>query len=138
MIAAADDAGVNAFGSFSTGTESTAVANSKGIRVGGTRTSAQLLTVSMGPNGGTGYAEQAGVDATTIDAAAVGREAAEKARATANAVADRAGDWTRSSSRSTRSSTCSTCSVTSASAALAVQEERSFVEPGKRDRRVSS
>ena len=51
----------------------------------GTRTVAQLLTVSMGPDGGTGYAEQAAVDATTIDAAAIGREAADKARATANA-----------------------------------------------------
>ena len=39
---------------------------------------------------------------------------------------------TRSSSRSTPSSTCSTCSATSASRALAVQEERSFVEIGKR------
>ena len=39
---------------------------------------------------------------------------------------------TRSSSRSTRSSTCSTCSATSGSQRLAVQEERSFVELGKR------
>ncbi|MEX1173870.1 MAG: DNA gyrase modulator, partial [Chloroflexota bacterium] len=70
VIAAADKAGVTAFGSFSTGTETTAVANSKGIRAGGTRTVAQLLTVSMGPDGGTGYAEQASVDATAIDAAA--------------------------------------------------------------------
>ena len=75
------------------GTETMAVANSKGIRVGGTRTVAQLLTVSMGPGGGTGYAEQAAVDATTIDAAAIGRESADKARATADAIAIEAGDY---------------------------------------------
>src|SRR5689334_15934604 len=47
VIGAADAAGVTAYGSFSTGVETTAVANSKGIRVAGSRTSAQLLTVSM-------------------------------------------------------------------------------------------
>ena len=45
----------------------------------------------MGPDGGSGYAEAAAVDASTIDAAAIGAEAAVKARATANAVVDRAG-----------------------------------------------
>ncbi|MFL5686237.1 MAG: PmbA/TldA family metallopeptidase, partial [Chloroflexota bacterium] len=61
VISAADEAGVTAYGSFSSGTETAAVANSLGVRVGGTRTIAQLLTVSMGPDGGSGYAEQAGV-----------------------------------------------------------------------------
>ena len=81
VIAAADDAGVAAFGSFSSGTETTAVANSAGVRVAGTRTVAQLLTVSMGPGGGTGYTEGAAVDIDAIDAAAIGRESADKARA---------------------------------------------------------
>ncbi|HET7702217.1 MAG TPA: DNA gyrase modulator, partial [Candidatus Limnocylindrales bacterium] len=36
VIAAADDAGVTAYGSFSTGTETTAVANSHGVRASGT------------------------------------------------------------------------------------------------------
>src|SRR5690349_9788829 len=62
VISAADEAGVTAYGSFSSGTETAAVANSLGVRVGGTRTIAQLLTVSMGPDGGSGYAEQASVD----------------------------------------------------------------------------
>ena len=91
VIAAADAAGVVAYGSFATGTETFAVANSTGARQSGTRTVAQLLTVSMGPDGGTGYAESAAVDSTTIDAAAIGRESADKARATANAVAIDAG-----------------------------------------------
>jgi PmbA protein len=131
VIAAADAAGVTAYGSFSTGTETTAVANSKGIRAAGTRTVAQLLTVSMGPNGGTGYAEQAGVDATTIDAAALGREAAEKAGATANAVAIDAGDYPVVLEEYAVVDLLDMLGYLGFSA-LAVQEERSFVEIGKR------
>ena len=81
VIAAADEAGVTAYGSFSTDAEAIAVATSKGIRAAERRTTSQLLTVTMGPDNGTGYAEQVSVDATAIDAAAIGREAAERARA---------------------------------------------------------
>ena len=131
VIGAADAAGVTAYGSFSTGTETIAVANSKGIRSGGTRTVAQLLTVSMGPGGGTGYAEQAAVDATTIDAAAIGRESAEKARATADAVALEAGDYPVVLEEYAVVDLTDMLGYLGFSA-LAVEEERSFVEIGKR------
>jgi PmbA protein len=131
VIAAADSGGVTAYGSFSTGTETTAVANSKGVRAGGTRTVAQLLTVSMGPGGGTGYAEQAAVDATTIDAGAIGRESAEKAGATANAVAIDAGDYPVVLEEYAVVDLLDMLGYLGFSA-LAVQEERSFVEIGKR------
>ncbi|HEV8281790.1 MAG TPA: TldD/PmbA family protein [Candidatus Limnocylindrales bacterium] len=131
VIAAADAASVNAYGSFSTGTETTAVANSKGVRVGATRTAAQLLTVSMGPNGGTGYAEQAAVDATTIDAKAVGWQAAEKARATANAVAIDAGDYPVVLEEYAVVDLLDMLGYLGFSA-LAVQEGRSFFEEGRR------
>jgi PmbA protein len=131
VIAAADEAGVTAYGSFSTGTETTAIANSKGIRVGGTRTVAQLLTVSMGPGGGTGYAEQAGVDVSVIDPAAIGREAADKARATADAVAVEAGDYPVVLEEYAVVDLLDMLGYLGFSA-LAVQEERSFVEIGKR------
>ena len=131
VIAAADAAGVTAFGSFSTGTETFAVANSNGARQAGTRTSAQLLTVSMGPGGGTGYAEAAAVDSTTIDAAAIGREAADKARATANAVAIDAGDYPVVLEEYAVVDILDMLGYLGFSA-LAVQEERSFVEIGKR------
>jgi PmbA protein len=131
VIAAADAASVTAYGSFSTGTETTAVANSKGIRAGGTRTVAQLLTVSMGPGGGTGYAESASVDATAIDAAAIGRESADKARATANAVAIDAGDYPVVLEEYAVVDLLDMLGYLGFSA-LAVQEERSFVELGKR------
>ena len=93
VIAAADEAGVTAFGSFSTDIEAIAVASSRGIRAAERRTSSQLLTVTMGPDNGTGYAEQCSVDATAIDAAAIGREAAERARASANPIALDPGDY---------------------------------------------
>jgi PmbA protein len=131
VIAAADAAGVTAYGSFSTGTETTAVANSRGIRAGGTRTVAQLLTVSMGPDGGSGYAEQAAVDATTIDAAAIGRESATKAGATTNAVAIDAGDYPVVLEEYAVVDLLDMLGYLGFSA-LAVQEERSFVEIGKR------
>src|SRR5215212_9456753 len=52
VIAAADDADVVAYGSFSTSAETIAVANSKGIEAVQARTSSQLLNVAMAPNGG--------------------------------------------------------------------------------------
>ncbi len=131
VIGAADDVGVVAYGSFATGTESMAVANSRGVRAAGTRTTSHLITVSMGPDGGTGYAEGAAVDATTIDAAALGREAASKARATANAVAIEPGDYAVVLEEHAVLDLLETLGYLGFSA-LAVQEDRSFFEPGKR------
>ncbi len=91
VIAAADAAGVMAYGSFATSVETVAIANSRGIRAAEARTGSQLITVSMGPEDGTGYAEAAAVDATTIDAGALGREAAETRPALRAAGRARAG-----------------------------------------------
>jgi PmbA protein len=131
VIAAADEAGVTAYGSFQTGIETIAVANSNGIRVAGSRTSAQLITVSMGPNGGTGYGEAAAVDATTIDPAAIGRQAADKARASANAVSIAPGDYPVVLEEPAVVDLLDMLGYLGFSA-LAVQEERSFFDPGKR------
>ena len=84
----------------------------------------------MGPDGGSGYAEQAAVDATTIDAEAIGREAAEKARATANAVAIDAGDYPVVLEEYAVVDLLDMLGYLGFSA-LAVQEERSFVEIGR-------
>jgi PmbA protein len=130
VIAAADAAGVRAFGSYSTAAEHLSVANSHGIRVTQRRTSAQLLTVMMAIDDGSGYAEQTSVDVTAIDAAAIGREAAEKARATANPVAIEPGDWSVVLEEYAVVDLLSMLAYMGFSA-LAVQEERSFAEPGK-------
>ncbi|HEY8439295.1 MAG TPA: TldD/PmbA family protein [Candidatus Limnocylindrales bacterium] len=130
VIAAADAAGVRAFGSFSTSTEELGIVNSHGIRAAQRRTASQLLTVTMASDGGSGYAEQAGVDVGAIDAATVGREAAEKARASANPVAVDPGDWTVVLEEYAVVDLLSMLAYMGFSA-LAVQEERSFAEPGK-------
>jgi PmbA protein len=131
VIAAADEAGVTAFGSFSTSAESIAVANSKGIRESQSRTSAQLLTVHMSPGGGNGYAEATSMDATAIDARALGQEAAAKARASDNAISVPPGDY------AVVLEEYAVIDITDylgylGFSALAVQEDRSFVEPGRK------
>jgi PmbA protein len=131
VIAAADEVGVTAYGSFATTTEAIAIANSLGIRAAGERTTSQLITVSMGPDGGTGYAEAAAVDATTIDAAGLGREAAGKARATANAVSVEPGDYPVVLEEYAVVDLLDMLGYLGFSA-LAVQEGRSFAEPGRR------
>jgi PmbA protein len=131
VIAAADEAGVVAYGSFATTTEHIAVANSREVGALQARTWSQLITVSMGPDGGTGYAESAAVDATTIDAERLGREAAEKARATANARSVDPGDYPVVLEEYAVVDLMDMLGYLGFSA-LAVQEERSFVEIGKR------
>jgi predicted Zn-dependent protease len=134
VIGAADDAGVTAYGSFATSVERIAVANSKGVRAAGERTVGQLITVQMAPDGGSGYAEAAAVDATTIDPAAIGREAAAKARASVNPVAVEPGDWPVVLEEYAVVDLLDMLGYLGFSA-LAVQEGRSFFEP---DRRIGS
>jgi PmbA protein len=131
VIAAADAVGAMAYGSFSTEAESVAVANSAGIRSAERRTSSQLLTVSMSPDGGTGYAEGVSMDATTIDAAEIGREAAAKARAGDRAVTVEPGDYPVVLEEYAVVDITDMLGYLGFSA-LAVQEERSFVEPGRK------
>jgi len=131
VIAAADAAGVVSYGSFSTATEAIAVANSKGIRAIQRRTGSQLLTVAMAPDGGSGYASAAAVDVGGIDATAIGREAAAKARSTSNPVAVDPGDWPVVLEEYAVVDLLSMLGYMGFSA-LAVQEERSFAEPGRK------
>lgn len=130
VIAAADAVGVTAYGSFSTDAESVAVVNSKGIRAAERRTSSQLLTVTMGPDNGTGYAEDCSVDATRIDAAALGREAAERARASAIPVDIEPGDYPVVLNHYAVVDLLDMLGYLGFSA-LAVAEDRSFWEAGK-------
>jgi len=131
VIGAAEAAGVTAFGSFATTVESVAVANSLGIRAAQARTSSQLLTVSMGTDGGSGYAESCAVDATTIDAGALGREAADRARRAQHPVAIEPGDYPVVLEEYAVVDIVDILGYVGFSA-LAAQEGRSFVEAGKR------
>ncbi len=131
VIEAADRAGVTAFGSFSTGEESVAIATTTGIRAAEARTSARLLAVTMGPEDGTGYGEAAAVDATQIDAAAVGGEAADKARRSARPIDLPPGEYPVVLEEYAVADLLDNLGFTGFSG-LAVQEERSFFEPGRR------
>jgi predicted Zn-dependent protease len=130
VIGAADDAGMLGYGSFTTRTERIGVANSKGVRAYEERTWAQLLTVSMGPDGEAGYAEAAAVNATTIDAAAVGREAADKARRSRGPVALAPGEYPVVLEEYAVGDILELLGYLGFSA-QAVQEGRSFHEPGR-------
>ena len=136
VIAAADEAGVTAYGSFSHDAEALAVANSKGVAVAERRTSSQLLTVTMGPGKGTGYAEQCHVDATAIDAHAIGHEAAQLARASANPVELAPGDYPVVLTSYAVVDVLDMLGYLGFTA-LAVQEDRSFYEAGEA-RRVAA
>jgi PmbA protein len=131
VIAAADDAGVLAFGSFKTSTEEIAVVNSHGIAVEEQRTHGHLITVHMGPDGEAGYAEAAAVDFTTIDAAAIGREAASKAKASRNPQSIEPGDYPVVLEEYAVVDLLDMLGYLGFSA-LAVQEERSFFEKGRK------
>ncbi len=131
VIAAADEAGVVAYGSFATAAESIAVANSKGVAAAQVRTTSQLITVSMSPEGGSGYAESAAVDASTIDGGALGREASAKARASSNAVAIEPGDYAVVLEEYAVVDILDMLGYLGFSA-LAVEEGRSFAEPERR------
>jgi len=131
VIAAADAHGVQAFGSFSTGAEVLAVANSAGIRASQERTSAQLITVHMSPDGGTGYAERAATDVRNIDPAGIGQEAAERARRTDHPVSIEPGEYPVVLEPYAVVDILDMLGYVGFSA-LAVQEGRSFMEPGKR------
>ncbi len=131
VIAAADEADVVAFGSVSVSVETTAVANSKGVRASGARTWSQLITVCMGPDGGNGYAEAAAVDATRLDATALGGEAAAKARASASPVHLDPGDYPVVLEEYAVVDILDMLGYLGFSA-LAVEEGRSFFEPGRR------
>jgi predicted Zn-dependent protease len=131
VIAAADEAGTVAYGSFSTGVETIVVANSKGIRAAQRRTTAQLLTVSMSPGGGSGYAERTATDVRHIDPAGIGQEAAARATAGDRPIALPAGDYPVVLESYAVTDILDMLGFLGFSA-LAVQEGRSFVEPGRR------
>src|SRR4029079_19331090 len=75
--------------------------------------------------------EAAAVDASTIDAAALGREAAGKARATADAVSVEPGDYPVVLEEYAVVDLLDMLGYLGFSA-MAVQEGRSFAEPGRR------
>jgi predicted Zn-dependent protease len=93
VIAAAEGVGAQAYGLVETGAETISVVNSLDIRVSEPRSRGRIMTVMMGPGGGTGYAEQVAVDVTQVDASSIGREAAQRTAAMRDPIELPAGDY---------------------------------------------
>jgi predicted Zn-dependent protease len=131
VIAAAHDVGAQAFGYSSTSHERVSIANSLGILVSEPRSRAQVLTVMLGPGGGTGYAERVAVDIADIDPAQIGREAAERTAAMREPIELPAGDYPVVLDCYAVMDFTDWLGYLGFSG-LAVQEDRSFFEAGKR------
>jgi predicted Zn-dependent protease len=93
VIDAGRAAGLAVSGSFLTETNAIAVGNSRGLRQSHRATQARLLTVMMGDDGRSGYAQATASDVGEIDAAAVGEEAATRAAAMAHPIDLEPGDY---------------------------------------------
>jgi predicted Zn-dependent protease len=130
VIAAAEGLGVHAFGSFSTTVDTLAVATSLGIRAHQVSTRADLSTVSMGDDGEAGWAEAHSADVQQLDPTAVGREAADRAVRSRKATSLEPGDYPVVLDPYAVSDVVESIMFLGFSA-LAVQEGRSFYEPGR-------
>lgn len=130
VIIAGDAAGLETSGAFSTETATLAVANSRGMWNTHTVTQAKLLTVMMGANGASGYAQATTPDVRAIDATAVGEEAADKAQRSGDAEDLGPGDYPVILEEYAVATVLEYLSWMGFSA-LAVEEGRSFMELGQ-------
>jgi PmbA protein len=131
VIAAADAAGLDASGAFSTEVVTMAVANTNGLRSRHATTQAKLVTVMTGGDGASGYAQATSSDIADIDAAAVGAEAADKAQRSAGATDLAPGDYDVILEEYAVQTILEYLSYAGFSA-LAVEEGRSFMELGRK------
>jgi PmbA protein len=130
VIAAGDAAHLESSGAFSTETATLAVANSRGMRNTHTVTQAKLLTVMMGTDGASGYAQATAPDIRAIDPAMVGEEAAGKAARSADAVDLEPGEYPVILEEYAVATLLEYLSWVGFSA-LAVEEGRSFMDLGQ-------
>ncbi|HET7636854.1 MAG TPA: metallopeptidase TldD-related protein, partial [Candidatus Limnocylindria bacterium] len=131
VVAAGTTAGLEVSGAFSTEATTVAVANTRGLRAAHTTSQAKLVTVMMGDNGASGYAQAAASDVAAIDATAVGEEAAEKAVRSAGAGDLEPGEYQVLLEEYAVATILEYLSFDGFSA-LALQEGRSFMELGEK------
>ncbi len=130
IVGAADAVRGLAYGSLSTSVEELVVVNSLGVRASGATTRADLTTVCIGADEGSGFAQAVAVDVTSLDADALGREAAERARVSAHPVALTPGAYPVVLEPYAVVDLVDAIGSLGFSA-LAVEEGRSFYAPGK-------
>lgn len=93
LVAEADRSGGTAAGSFSARSYERAIKNTLGIDASFKGTSANLLTVVTGPDGGFGYASATSGNIDDIDAKAIGAEAAKRAHESRNPTGIEPGEY---------------------------------------------
>ncbi|HSM37755.1 MAG TPA: metallopeptidase TldD-related protein [Candidatus Limnocylindrales bacterium] len=131
VIAAADAAGLDASGAFSTEASTLAIANSNGLRSRHTSSQTKLLTVMTAADRASGYAQATSTDIGDIDAAAVGAEAADKAARSVGAEDLEPGEYDVILEEYAVQTILEYLSYAGFSS-LAVEEGRSFMELGTR------
>ena len=130
VISAGDTAHLESSGAFSTETATLAVANTRGMRNVHSVTQAKLLTVMMGANGASGYAQATAPDIRAIDPSAVGEEAADKAARSVDALVLEPGEYPVVLEEYAVATLLEYLSWVGFSA-LAVEEGRSFMDLGQ-------
>ena len=130
VIAAADAAGLDASGAFSTEANTIAIANTNGLRSSHATTQAKLVTVMTGEDRASGYAQASSTDVSRIDAVAVGAEAADKAKMAAGAEDLEPGEYEVILEEYAVATILEYLSFDGFSA-LALEEGRSFMELGE-------
>jgi predicted Zn-dependent protease len=130
VIAAGDAADLESSGAFSSETATLAVANTRGMRNVHSVTQAKLLTVMMGENGASGYAQATAPDIRAIDPSAVGEEASDKAARSSGAVELEPGEYPVVLEEYAVATLLEYLSWVGFSA-LAVEEGRSFMDLGQ-------
>jgi predicted Zn-dependent protease len=123
--------GLTAAGSFTTGAQELAVANSLGVFAYDNFTVANLLTVVMGDSS-SGYADRTSKDVGEIDAEAVAREAVGKAVRSKDPVSIDPGDYTVVLEEYAMGDLIEWLNYTGGFSALAKQEGRSFLKEGEK------
>jgi len=130
VIDAALAAGLEASGAFSTEALTMAVANTRGLRSSASTTAAKLLSVVMGTDGASGYAQATDPDVGRIDGAAIGAEAVDRAQRTTGAEDLAPGEYQVLLEPYAVAALIEYISFIGFSA-LAAQEGRSFMELGR-------
>lgn len=131
VIEAGVAANLEASGAFATEATTMAVANTHGLRSSGSTTQAKLITVVMGADGASGYAQAAHADVGRIDAAAVGAEAVDRAVRSARPGDLEPAEYPVLLEPYAVAALLEYISIYSGFSALAAQEGRTFMELGR-------
>ncbi|HEY4036435.1 MAG TPA: TldD/PmbA family protein [Ktedonobacteraceae bacterium] len=127
IVQLAKEHGLESAGAFSTTVRSTAIANSLGIFAYEPRTESECHAVVMADAGGSGYTQRTAIDASTLDFESMAREAVSKAQRSRNPIDIPLGEYPVVLDAYAVAEMLQDLIFMGGFSALAVQEERSFM-----------